>query len=72
MTADDRDKTATLDLLEGRAALEKGDLEGATAKLRHAVQLRPDSFEAQSTLGTVLEQQGNVPGRGPPTRRLWS
>jgi Flp pilus assembly protein TadD len=62
VTADDRDKTATLDLLEGRAALEKGDLEGAIAKLRHAVQLRPDSFEAQSTLGTILELQGDVAG----------
>ncbi|HEY8231990.1 MAG TPA: tetratricopeptide repeat protein, partial [Vicinamibacteria bacterium] len=61
-TADDRDKTATLDVLEARAALEKGDLAGALAKLRHALLLRPDSFEAQSALGTVLEKQGDVAG----------
>ena len=40
--ADDRDQTASLDVPEGRAALEKGDLERAAAKLRHAIQLRPD------------------------------
>ena len=62
MTADDRDQTASLDLAEGRAALEKGDLERAAAKLRRAIQLRPDSSEAQSALGAVLEKQGDVPG----------
>jgi Flp pilus assembly protein TadD len=61
-SADDRNKTATLDVLEARAALEKGDLAGAAAKLRHALQLRPDSFEAQSALGTVLEKQGDAAG----------
>ncbi|PYQ18563.1 MAG: hypothetical protein DMF79_14665, partial [Acidobacteria bacterium] len=62
VTADDRNKAATLDVLEGRAALTKGDLEHAEAKLRHAIQLRPDSFEAQSALGAVREKQGDLPG----------
>ena len=62
VAADDREKTASLDLLEGRAALEKGELDSAAAKLRHAIQLRPDSFEAQSALGAVLEKKGDVAG----------
>ena len=66
VAADDRNKTATLDVLEGRAALEKGDLEGAAAKLRHAIQLRPDSTEAQSLLERVRQKQAapaDDPGR---------
>jgi len=59
VSADDRDKTASLDLLEARAAMEKGELEVAAAKLRHAIQLRPDSFEAQGALGAVLEKKGD-------------
>jgi superkiller protein 3 len=62
VSADDRDKTASLDLLEGRAALEKGELDVAAAKLRHAIQLRPDSFEAQNALGAVLEKKGDRGG----------
>jgi tetratricopeptide (TPR) repeat protein len=57
VAADDRSKTATLDVLEGRAALEKGDLEGAAAKLRHAIQLRPDLTEAQTLLEQVRQKQ---------------
>jgi tetratricopeptide (TPR) repeat protein len=55
--ADDRNKAAGLDVLEGRAALEKGDLEGAAAKLRHAIQLRPDFAEAQGLLEQVRRKQ---------------
>jgi tetratricopeptide (TPR) repeat protein len=57
VAADDRDKTATLDVLEGRAALDGGDLEAAAAKARHALQLRPDSTEAQSLLEHVRSKQ---------------
>ena len=54
---DDRDRTASLDLAEGREALAKGDLDRATAKFRHAIQLRPDSSEAQAALAAVVEKQ---------------
>src|SRR5262249_6951972 len=60
VTADDRTKTASLDILEGRAALEKGDLDVALAKLRRAIQLRPDASEAHLSLGAVLEKKGDA------------
>src|SRR5262249_35800216 len=62
VAADDRTKTASLDILEGRAAFEKGELDTAAAKLRHASQLRPDSAEAHLSLGNVLEKKGDVAG----------
>src|SRR5262249_42024745 len=62
VAADDRTKTASLDILEGRAAFEKGELDTAAAKLRHAIQLRPDSAEAHLSLGNVLEKKGDVAG----------
>ena len=46
---DDRNQNASLDIAEGRAALEKGELEQAAARLRRAVQLRPDSADAAAT-----------------------
>jgi len=58
-SADDRDQNANLDISEGRAALEKGDLDQAATKFRHALKLQPDSSEAQRYLGLVLEKQGN-------------
>src|SRR6185295_9716342 len=54
---DDRDRTASLDIAEGREALAKGDLAGAAARFRHALQLRPDSSEAQAALRDVQEKQ---------------
>ena len=48
VAADDRNQNAKLDIAEGRAALEKGDLEQAAAKFRRAIQLRPDSSEARA------------------------
>jgi tetratricopeptide (TPR) repeat protein len=62
VASDDRDKNAMLDVAEAREALASGDLERAAAKLRHAIQLRPDSPEAQCTLGEVLEKKGDVVG----------
>jgi tetratricopeptide (TPR) repeat protein len=56
VAADDRDQTANLDIAEGRAALEKGDFEQAVMKFRHAIQLKPESPEAQRFLATVLEK----------------
>ena len=69
-SADDRDKTATLDVLEARAALEKGDLDGAAAKLRHALQLRPDSSRPGACSGRCGRSRGR--GRRRRVRRRWS
>ena len=60
--ADDRNQNANLDVAEGRAALDKGDLEQAATKFRHAIKLQPQSGEAQHYLGVVLEKQGDHQG----------
>jgi tetratricopeptide (TPR) repeat protein len=62
VAADDRIQNANLDIAEGRAALQKGDLAQAAAKFRRAIQLRPESSDAQRYLGAVLEQQGETAG----------
>jgi tetratricopeptide (TPR) repeat protein len=60
VAADDRNQRAALDVAEGRAALEKEDLEEAAAKFRRALQLRPDSSDARRYLSQVLEKQDNA------------
>jgi tetratricopeptide (TPR) repeat protein len=57
---DDRTRNANLDIAEGRAALDRGELDEAATKLRHAVQLAPESPEARQELAAVLEKQGNT------------
>ena len=58
--ADDRNQNAEIDLSEGRAALQKGELQEAEAKFRHAIKLQPNSSAAQHFLGIALEQEGNA------------
>ena len=58
-SADDRYQNVNLDISEGRAALDKGDLDQAATKFRHALKLQPDSSDAQRYLGVVLEKQGD-------------
>jgi tetratricopeptide (TPR) repeat protein len=58
-SADDRDQNVNLDISEGRAALDKGELDQAATKFRHALKLQPDSSDAQRYLGVVLEKQGD-------------
>jgi tetratricopeptide (TPR) repeat protein len=60
--ADDRTQNAHLDISEGREALDKGDLDTAAAKFRHAIKLQPESADAQHFLGIVLERQRNPEG----------
>src|SRR5205823_13551627 len=48
-------------LVEGRGQKERGDLAAAERALRKAVDLAPDSVEAQFDLGTVLLEQRNHP-----------
>ncbi len=55
--ADDRNQNANLDISEGREALDKGDLDQAAAKFRHAIKLQPESGDAQRFLGLVFEKQ---------------
>ena len=69
VAADERTQNASLDLAEGRSALQRGDLEQAGAKLKSAVRLRPDSAEAQSSLGQALEKQGDEKGAADAYRR---
>ena len=60
--ADERTQNASLDISEGRAALERGELEQAANKFRHATKLSPDSGDAQRYLGIVLEKQNDPKG----------
>jgi tetratricopeptide (TPR) repeat protein len=60
--ADDRNQNAEIDLSEGRAALQKGELQEAQAKFEHAVKLQPKSAPAQHFLGIALERQGDNDG----------
>jgi tetratricopeptide (TPR) repeat protein len=61
-SADDRNQNVNLDIAEGRAALDKGDLDQAATKFRHAIKLQPESSDAQRYLGLVLEKQGDTEG----------
>ena len=58
--ADERNQNAELDISEGRATLQKGELQQAEAKFRHAIKLQPDSAVAQHFLGVVLEKEGDT------------
>ena len=69
VSADDRKQNADLDVAEGRVALGKGQFEEAMAKFKHALQLEPDSSDAQHLLGTVLEKQGDAEGAASAYRK---
>jgi tetratricopeptide (TPR) repeat protein len=58
-SADDRNQNVNLDIVEGRAAVDKNDLDQAATKFRHAIKIQPDSSDAQRYLGVVLEKQGD-------------
>lgn len=59
-SADERNQNAELDISEGQAALQKGELQEAEAKFRHAIRLQPNSPVAQHLLGITLEKEGNT------------
>ena len=60
--ADERNQNVNLDMSEGRLALEKGELQEAEAKFRHAIRLEPNSPGAPHYLGIVLEAKGDTKG----------
>ena len=60
--ADDRTQNANLDISAGREDLDKGDLDQAAAKFRHAIKLQPEMSDAQRFLGETLEKQGDTEG----------
>jgi tetratricopeptide (TPR) repeat protein len=68
-SSEDRKQNADLDIAEGRVALDKGDLDQAAAKFRHALQLQPESADAQHLLGAVLEKQGDAQGASEAFRK---
>ncbi len=57
VAASDRSQNARMDVADGHAALERGELTEAAAKFNRAIQLGPPSAEAQAGLGAVLERQ---------------
>jgi tetratricopeptide (TPR) repeat protein len=61
-SADERNQNAELDISEGRLALQKGELQEAEVKSRHALRLQPNSPVAQHFLGVALEKEGDIDG----------
>jgi tetratricopeptide (TPR) repeat protein len=57
-------------LVEGRGQMSRGDLAAAERALRKAVELAPDSVEAQFDLGTVLFEQRNYPAAADCFRKV--
>ncbi len=55
IAASQRDQTILLDMSEGKAALEKGELDQAVVKFRQVLKERPDLAEAQQQLVRALE-----------------
>jgi tetratricopeptide (TPR) repeat protein len=68
-SSDDRKQNSDLDIAEGRVALDEGKLDQAATKFRHALQLQPESSDAQHFLGVVLEKQGNGDGASTAYRK---
>ena len=61
--ADSRHRRRPRGARSGRARCRR------STKFRHALQLQPDSPDAQQYLGTALEKQGTRTARSPPTGR---
>jgi tetratricopeptide (TPR) repeat protein len=56
VVAGDRAQNAALDVTDGRAALDRGDLEEAVSKFRRAAELQPQSPEPKRLLAVALER----------------
>jgi tetratricopeptide (TPR) repeat protein len=62
VSADDRQQHAAMDIAEGRAALDAGNLPEAVAKFELAIKRLPELAEAHRFLGEALEKRGDVRG----------
>jgi tetratricopeptide (TPR) repeat protein len=62
VSAGDRVQHAALDIAEGRAALDRGDLRDAVSKFQRALKAVPDAADAHRYLGEALEKQGDTGG----------
>jgi tetratricopeptide (TPR) repeat protein len=68
-SSDDRKQNADLDIAEGRGALNNDELDQAAAKFRHALELQPESSDAEHFLGVVLEKEGDTQGASAAYRK---
>jgi tetratricopeptide (TPR) repeat protein len=59
---DERTENVNLDIAEGRAALDRGEMDQAATKFQHALKLQPDSADAQHYLAVVLQKRGDSAG----------
>jgi tetratricopeptide (TPR) repeat protein len=66
VAANDRTQNALLDIADGRAALDRGELDEAASKFRRALELRPESQEAQRLLAVATERLGKLKARPAP------
>lgn len=62
IAANQRDQTLLLDLNEGKAALEKGELDQAMAKFGQIAKHRPDLDEVHYYMGLTLSRKGDRDG----------
>ena len=63
VAANDRAQNALLDIADGRAALDRGDLEEAVSKFRRAAELQPESTEPQRLLNVALARMEKLNSR---------
>jgi superkiller protein 3 len=59
ISASERDQTASLDLAEGKSALDRGEADQAIDKFRHVLSSKPDAAEPHYLLGVAFEKKGN-------------
>jgi len=60
--AEQRQQSANLDMTEGKAALDRGDLDQAIGKFRNVIKTWPDAAEAHHQLGLALVRKGDKAG----------
>ncbi len=69
IAASQRDQIALLDMDEGKAALEKGEIDNAVVKFRQVLKERPGLAEAHYQLGVALARKGDSDGAASEFRK---
>ncbi len=59
IAANERDQAASLDLAEGKSALDRGEIDQAVAKFMQVLQVKPDASEPHYLLGLALAKKGD-------------